>query len=108
MKRYKVKVTPQAQYQMMEIRDYIAYQLVNPDAAKNTIRAIRDAVQKLDSMPDRVKPIEEEPWGSQGVRKILVNNYYAYFWIDMKAFIVHVIAVAYAGRDQKNVLNEIK
>lgn len=33
-------------------------------------------------MPQRIKNIDEEPWGSYGFRKIRVKNYYVYFWIN--------------------------
>ncbi len=34
MEEYRVKITPYANSQMREIREYIAVQLMNPDAAK--------------------------------------------------------------------------
>lgn len=52
-------------------------------------------------MPTRVKPIDEEPWGSQGVRKIRVKNYYIYFIVDDNEMAVKVNAVIYIGRDQQ-------
>lgn len=52
MKEYNVKVTPYAKEQMMEIRDYIAYQILNPDAARNQIIKIRAEIRKLSQFPD--------------------------------------------------------
>lgn len=108
MKEYNVKVTPYAKEQMMEIRDYIAYQILNPDAARNQIIKIRAEIRKLSQFPDRIRTIDEQPWGSQGVRKIVVNNFYVYFWIDEDNAEVHVTAVAYSKRDQERVLEKVK
>ena len=46
MKNYEVKITPYALEQMAEIRDYIVYQLQNPDAARveGRISELRGAV----------------------------------------------------------------
>lgn len=107
MKTYEVRITPYALEQMTEIRDYITNQLLNPDAARNLIREIRMEVMKLGQMPERFRPIDEEPWGERGIRKLVVKNFYAYYWIEEEAAVVHVIAVTYAMRNQKNVLKEM-
>lgn len=64
-------------------------------------------VMGLRQMPERFRTIEEEPWGSRGVRKLMVKNFYAYYRIDEEGGAVHVTAVTYAMRDQKNVLTEM-
>lgn len=108
MKKYNVKVTPYAKEQMMEIREYIAYQLLNPDAARNQIIKIRAEIRKLSQFPERIRTIDEQPWGSQGVRKIVVSNFYVYFWIDEDNDEVHVTAIVYSKRDQGKVLVRVK
>ena len=108
MKKYDVKITPYALEQMAEIRDYITYQLQNPDAARNLIKNIQSEVMKLSHMPDRFRPIDEEPWGCRGIRKLIIKNFYAYYWIEETSSTVHIIAVTYAMRDQKNVLEEME
>lgn len=93
---------------MFEIRDYISYQLSNHIAARQVIIKIRDAIRNLSSHPNRFRKIDEQPWKSQGIRKIIVHNYYVYFWIDETNLEVHVISVAYSKRNQENVLIRIK
>lgn len=107
MEEYRVKITPYANSQMREIREYIAVQLMNPDAAKNLLLNMREQISKLKNMPGKIKPIDEEPWGSQGVRKIIVGNFYIYYWIEEELLTVHIIAVAYRKREQKRVLSRI-
>ena len=57
-------------------------------------------------MPKRIKPIDEQPWGALGVRKILVKNYYIYFIVDDTAMEVKVIAAIYTKMDQAVQLSE--
>ena len=44
--------------------------------------------------------IEEEPWRSEAIRKIVVKNFLVYYWIDDKCNKVQVTAVIYSKRDQ--------
>ncbi len=106
MVEFHVKITPHARDQMFEIRDYITYQLMNPDAAINLFLEMQSQIQKLQYMPEMIKTIDEQPWGNHGVRKIIVKNFYVYFWIDHHNSTVHVIAITYAKRNQKHVLSE--
>ena len=107
MKKYEVKITKYALDQMAEIRDYIVYEPLNPDAARDSIEAMQTEIVQLSQMPERFRPVDEEPWGKRGVRKIMVKNFYAYYWIDEEPAVVHIIAVAYAMRNQKMVLKEM-
>ena len=108
MKTYKVVITSYAKGQMQEIKDYIKDELVNPDAARNLLTEMREHIKKLAYVADSIKRIEEEPWGSHGVRKTIVKNFYVYFWIDVENIVVYIIAVTYAKRNQKKVLERIK
>ncbi|MEI3365721.1 MAG: type II toxin-antitoxin system RelE/ParE family toxin [Enterocloster sp.] len=78
MDYYKIIITPDAETDLFEIRDYIAYTLLVPDVALNYIRAIRSEIQKLTYMASNIAPIEREPWHSRGVRKITAKNFIYY------------------------------
>ena len=58
-------------------------------------------------MPERIKPIDEQPWGSYGFRKIRVKNYYIYFWIDEEKKQVQIIAVIYVQMDQLKQIENV-
>ncbi len=51
-------------------------------------------------MPKRHSLVDEEPWRTEGVRKIVVKNFLIYFWVDNENMRVQVTAVIYAKRDQ--------
>lgn len=44
--------------------------------------------------------INEEPWRTEGIRKIAVKNFLIYYWVDDENNRVHVTAVIYGRRDQ--------
>ena len=100
MKQYTVMLTTQASNQILEYASYIQNELLNPQAARKFVKDLREAIAGLDTMPQRHPQLEEEPWRSQGVRKIIVRGYLVYFWINEQTAMVHVVAVIYGRRDQ--------
>ncbi len=103
-KRYGVKITRQALEQLEEIKDYIAGELCAPDAARRLLLLLKREMTKLSFMPESVPLTEEELWRSARIHKKPVKNFLVYFWIDETAMKVQVIAVVYAGRDQRQAL----
>ena len=100
MKTYTVRITRQAREHLRGIKKHIAEELLAPEAAKNTIAAIKKEIKSLDKMPERIKLTEEEPWRSEGIHRMRVKSYYVYFWIDEDNSKVQVTSVIYMARDQ--------
>ena len=107
MNLFEVEFTEQAEEQLVEIAHYITVELCNPDAAEKLVDNIVSESLKLSRNPEKYHPIEEEPWGSQGIRKINVGHYYAYFWIDIENATVWIIGIVFAKRDQKKFLSTL-
>ena len=84
MNSYKIIITPDAETDLFEIRNYIA------------------------DMASSFAPIDEEPWHSIGIRKIIVKNFYIYYLVDASFDKVYVLNVIYSQRDQLNALKNMK
>jgi toxin ParE1/3/4 len=106
--RYTVKVTDYAEQSMREIAQYIAIELLAPEAAINLLKTFRTEINKLEFLPQRVHLTPEEPWHSQGVRRMNVGNFYVYFWVDGENKSVQIFDVTYAKRNQQQRLKEMK
>jgi addiction module RelE/StbE family toxin len=104
---YEVKIITQAQEQMAEIVDYISNELCVPDAANNLLKKMESSIMSLSEFPERYQLIDEEPWRTEGVRKLLVNNFLIYYWIDKDRKKVQVIAVIYEKRNQIAQLKKV-
>ena len=102
MEKYSVEVTLQASEQMREIVLYVAKELKNKDAALGLLDAFENAILSLEEFPERVALTQEEPWRSEGVHLLIVENYNVYFWIEDKT--VRVTAVVYQKREQRKQL----
>lgn len=97
MRAYEVLVTPDAYEDMAAIRDHVA-KTISRAAAQSVLRSLRETMSSLGTMPARVKVVEDEPWHSRGVRRILSGNFFLYFRIVEEDAEVHVLNVLYARR----------
>ena len=57
-------------------------------------------------MPMRYTRYEEEPWYSQGLRFLPVDNYLIFYLPDETTSVVNIIRIMYGGRDVKRQLSE--
>ena len=76
MKQYDVKISHTALSDMEQIYSYIADRLLEPDTAMGQYNRIAEAIQSLDILPERCALVESEPERTQGLRQMLVDNYW--------------------------------
>lgn len=106
-KAYTVKITSQAEEQIQETIYYIAHELKAPDAALHLLDTLENSIASLSHYPQRVALISEEPWRTQGIRRLPVKNFLIYFWIDDANMKVQVTALIYGKRDQMHQLSQM-
>ena len=104
---YKIIITPDAEDDLVELRNYIADVLLARDTARNYIRTIRKEIGTLSELPARYKPVDDEPWHSRGIRRIMVNNFFVYYRIDEDRKQVFILNVIYARRDRLRMLEQM-
>ena len=104
MDGYGIILTPDAEEDLWELRNYIADVLLSPGTALEYVRAVREEIASLAQFPARFKPLDDEPWHSRSVRRLLAKNYFVYYWIDEPRKRVYVMNVIYSRRDQLQAL----
>ena len=104
MNRYEVRITKQAEGQIHDIAYYLTVVLHNPDAAGTLVNDLYATFDEISNNPERQFLVDEEPWHSEGIRKIQVKNYMVYFWIDIEKAAVQVTGVCFAERQQDKFL----
>lgn len=107
MGQYQVKMTDHATEQMVEAVSYISKMLLVPDVALRWSERIQAEIASLSKMPGRYPLTPEEPWRSEGVHKMPVENFLVYYWINETERIVWVTAIVYGRRDQLNMLRNM-
>ena len=102
---YEVEVSEQADRDLREIFEYIAFELQSPENAIGQLDRLEEQILSLDAMPKRYRKYEKEPWKSRGLRVLPVDNYVVLYIPDSDKKVVTILRVMYAGRDIDNQLN---
>ena len=102
---YEVEVSEQADSDLREIFEYIAYELQSPQNASGQLERLEEQILSLDTIPERYRKYEKEPWETRGLRVLPVDNYVILYIPDSDKKVVTILRVMYAGRDIDNQLN---
>ena len=101
---YKLEYLPVARRDMIEIVRYISQELQNPTAADKLAMELIEAGDSIPKFPYAnpafipIRPLKHE------YRKLLVQNYFMFFWVDEVKKLVTVARVVYARGDYKRLL----
>lgn len=104
---YQVKLTNYAVEQMREIIGYISEVLQSPDTAHRWMEKIKLEISSLRTMPNRYPLTPEEPWRSEGIHKMSVENFLVYYWVNESEKIVWVTVIVYGRRNQLQTLRDM-
>ncbi len=88
MKQYNIQITDKALSDMEEIYNYIAEQLQASKAAMEQYNRIADAIETLDTFPERVKLMETEEERGLGLRQMPVDNFSVFFHVREERVII--------------------
>ena len=102
---YEVEVSEQADSDLRGIFEYIAFELQAPDNASGQLERLEEQILSLDTIPERYRKYEKEPWETRGLRVLPVDNYVILYIPDSDKKVVTILRVMYAGRDIDNQLN---
>lgn len=101
---YEVQYLPSAMQDMVDIIRYISHELCNPTAAEKLSDDFIKAADRLQLFPYAstayapIKPLKHE------YRKLPVQNYMMFYWVDEEIKAVTIARVIYARRDYEKLL----
>ena len=102
----KIVYTYSARKDLRDIYEYIAHTLLVPETARSLVERIMSEVRSLEESPERNPLYKDEPWHSQGVRFLPVNNYLVFYTVNMDIDTVSIARIMYGGRDISRQLEE--
>ena len=102
---YEVELSEQADSDLRGIFEYISFELQSPENASGQLDRLEEQILSLDTMPERYRKYEKEPWKRRGLRVLSVDNYVVLYIPDSDKKVVTILRVMYAGRDIDNQLN---
>ncbi len=104
MDQYKLDFLPIARQDLIDIVTYISDELKNNIAAMKLAEKFTTSVEKLIDFPYScpihvpIKPLNFE------YRKLIVDNYIMFYWVDEAKKTVTVARVIYGKRDYEKLL----
>ncbi len=99
---YRLKIFPMAQRDMADIFAYIAEELKNPTAALHQIDGFERAFATVCAFPESCPLIDNEYVKDKTLRKLVVNNYIAFFRVKDKE--IQVVRVLYGMTNYREIL----
>ncbi len=103
---WSVHITTQAERDIDEAASYIAFTLLNADAAYNLLVTANDVLHSLAHDPKRNRPVDDPLLSSWGIRFIAVKNYLAFYVVSEEDRTVHVIRFLYRKRNWIHLLKQ--
>ena len=100
--KYPLKLFPLAAQDLEQIFNYIAVDLCSPQAALKQIDDFENAFNSVRSFPESCPLINNEYVKDKSLRKLIVNNYVAFYRI--KNGEIQVIRVLYGMRNYQALL----
>ena len=102
---YEIEVSEQADSDLRGIFEYIAFELQALENASGQLERLEEQILSLDTIPERYRKYEKEPWKTRGLRVLPVDNYVILYIPDSDKKVVTILRVMYAERDIDNQLN---
>lgn len=96
---WQVLYTKRANEDLQNIYRYIAEELKVPETAQKLTIKILDQIDTLNEMPKRNPLYDKEPWKSRGLRKLIIDNFIAFYLTNESQNQVIILAIMYGGRD---------
>jgi len=104
MSNYKIQITEPAENDLRAIGVYIAKELLELNTAKKVVAKIGEVIMKLEKLPLRNALVLDERLALQGIRRILIDNYIAFYIITEENKTVTIVRILYNRRDWINLL----
>jgi plasmid stabilization system protein ParE len=105
--RYNYVLTESAEADIDEAFDYIANELVNPDAASAFADELEEKLEEICKTPKAGRPVHNPYLKRDDIRRVLVKKSIAYYLINEEAAKIVVLRVVYNRRDQDKLLKSL-
>lgn len=105
MIEYRLKITRRARKDIIDIGDYIAYILQEPDISKSLIRGLRHSISQLKFFPYKFSLVQNPMLKGKCIRCMPYKNYYVFYEVAEEEKCIIVLRVGYNRRNWLDILN---
>ena len=102
MAKYNIEYSKESKQDLIGIKQYIKYNLQEPETAKKLILKIRNEINKLKHNPEIYSIIDDDIIKKLEIRKLIVNNYIVFYRIKKEN--IQIVRIMYGRRNWINLL----
>ena len=103
-RNYRITFTPVASEDLEAIYRYISKELHAEGAAVNFLEKIETSIMRLKAYPFSCNRVEDEFLRKKGYRKLIVENYVAFYLVDEEKQQVTIMRVLYSRQKYQQFL----
>ena len=81
MEKYNIEYSKESKEDLVGIKQYIKYNLQEPDTAQKLISKIKNEINKLEHNPKIYSIIDDDIIKKLEIRKLIVDNYIVFYRI---------------------------
>ena len=102
MNKYNIEYSKESKEDLIGIKQYIKYNLQEPEIANKQISNIKKSIKTLKDNPKIYTIIDDEMIGKLEIRKLIVDNYIVFYRI--KDDNIEIVRIMYGRRNWINLL----
>ena len=102
--RYRLNISPVFLEDVERIYNYISVELVAIIAADNLLKLIKQVLENLEYYPYMGNEIQRKVFGNMRYRKINVNNYLIFYFINENKNEINIMRMIYGARHYEGLI----
>ena len=102
MNNYNIEYSKESKQDLIEIKQYIKYNLQEPEIAQKLVSKIRKEINKLKDNPKIYTIIDDDLINKFEIRKLIIDNYIVFYRIRNDT--IGIVRVMYGKRNWINLL----
>ena len=102
MAKYNIEYSKESKQDLIGIKQYIKYNLQEPETAQKLISEIRNEINNLKHNPEIYQIIDDNLIKKIEIRKLIVNNYIVFYRIKKEN--IEIVRIMYGRRNWINLL----
>jgi addiction module RelE/StbE family toxin len=100
--KYNIEYSKESKQDLIGIKQYIKYNLQEPETAQKLISKIRNEINNVKNNPEIYAIIDDELIKKLEIRKMIVDNYIIFYRIKNNN--IEIVRVMYGRRNWINLL----
>jgi addiction module RelE/StbE family toxin len=103
-KKYKIKFTSKASYDLDENLSYMKNELYSDSSAKKFLESVESKIMNLSEFPFSCNYVSDNFLKRKGYRKLIVDNYIIFYIVNENSKIVIIMRILYGSRKYQEFL----